>query len=94
METIQVQVSSDLARRLGPHTRELPQILEWGLHHIEAEQQQLTVALRQAGAIGPEPDQVAQYLEQEAEPWIPVQAGGQPASDIIIEERDSRPWSR
>jgi len=92
METIQVQIPSDLARRLEPHYRELPQILEWGLRHIEAEQQQLTVALRQAGAIGPEQDQVIQYLE--AEPWVPVQAGGQAASDIIIEERDSRPWSK
>jgi len=94
METIQVQVPLELARRLEPHQRELPQILEWGLQHIEAEQHQLTAALRQAGAIGPEPEQVAQYLEQQAGAWMPVQASGQPASDLIIEERDSRPWSR
>ena len=36
-ETIQVQVPSELARRLRPHYDDLPKILEWGLRCIEGE---------------------------------------------------------
>jgi hypothetical protein len=35
METIRIQVPSELARRLRRHYDELPQILEWGLRHVE-----------------------------------------------------------
>ena len=37
METIQVQVPSELAQRLRQHYDALPQILEWGLRHLEQE---------------------------------------------------------
>ena len=36
IETIQVQVPSELAQRLRRHYDELPQILEWGLRHVES----------------------------------------------------------
>jgi len=110
METIQVQVSSELARRLLPYRSELPRILEWGLHRIEREtetkteaestrgtmalQKQIVAALHRAGAIGPNPGKVAQYLAgHENRRWMPIRAGGKPASQMIIEERDSRPWA-
>ena len=111
METIQVQVSSELARRLRPYQSELPRILEWGLRHIEREteaktrtelvpealalQTRVLAALRRAGAVGPDPKEMAQYLTgRENQRWTPIQAGGKPASEMIIEERDSRPWAK
>lgn len=36
-ETIQVQVPTELARRLRLHSDDLPKILEWGLRCIEGE---------------------------------------------------------
>jgi len=112
METIQVQVSSELAQRLRPYQSELPRILECGLHHIEREIEEKTraelasgeamalhgrvlAALRRAGTVGPDPEEMAQYLAgRENQRWTPIQAGGKPASEMIIEERDSRPWAR
>jgi hypothetical protein len=38
METIQVEVSPELAERLRNHSSQLTQILEWGLHYVEAEE--------------------------------------------------------
>ena len=111
METIQVQVSSELAQRLRPYQGELPRILEWGLRHVEREteaktrtesapevmalQKRVVAALHRAGAVGPDPEEVVQYLAgRENQRWTPIQAGGKPASQMIIEERDSRPWVR
>lgn len=111
METIKVQVSSELAQRLRPYQSELPRILEWGLRHIEKEMEEETraelapeavalqtrvlAALRRVGAIGPDPEEMAQYLAgYENQHWTPIQAGGKPASEMIVEERDSRPWAR
>jgi hypothetical protein len=110
-EIIQIPVSSELARRLRPYQSELARILEWGLRHVETEtetktepesaveamalQKRVVAALRRAGAIGPDPEEIAQYLAQrENQRWAPIQAGGKPASEMIIEERDSRPWAR
>jgi hypothetical protein len=111
IEIIEIQVSSELARRLRPYQSELPRILEWGLYHVEKEteaktrtepapeamslQKRIVAILHQVGAVGPEPEEVAQYLaERENRRWMPIQAGGKPASEMIVEERDSRPWTR
>lgn len=111
METIKVQVSSELAQRLRPYQSELPRILEWGLYHIEQEaeakaktelaseamalQMRVLAALRRVGAVGPDPEETAQYLaRRENQHWSPIQASGKPGSEMIIEERDSRPWAR
>jgi len=111
METIQIQVSSELARRLRPYQSELPRILEWGLRHVEKEtevetgaesapeamalQKRVVAALRRAGAVGPDPEEMAYYLAQrENQRWMPIQTGGKLVSQMIIEERDSRPWAR
>lgn len=78
METIQVNVSPGLARRLQPYQNELSRLLEWGLCHAEetiairpkekpgsnelALQKQVIAALHQAGAVGSEPEITAHYL--------------------------------
>jgi hypothetical protein len=109
METIQIQVSSELAHRLRPYQNELPRILEWGLRYVEevqtteqdrqlkaedlAELKEIVAVLRQAGVTGPEPEVTAEYLATpENRSWKPIVAGGKPASELIIEERNSRPW--
>lgn len=57
-------------------------------------QKRVVAALRQAGAVGPDPEEMAQYLAQrENQRWSPIQAGGKPASQMIVEKRDSRPWA-
>jgi len=57
-------------------------------------QKRVVAVLRRAGAIGPDPEEVARYLAQrENQRWMPIQAGGKPASQMIVEERNSRPWS-
>jgi len=98
METIQIQVPTDLAERLQDHRDELPQILEWGLYHVQQErvqQDQLVAVLRQAGAAGPDLETIAQYLaEPQTRHWMPIPTDGKPASELIIGERDHRSWTR
>ncbi len=103
VEIVQIQVPAELAERLRPYQDELPRILEQGLSHIEAEsvsetmtlQKLVVAALHQAGIVGPNPEEVARYLAgRENQRWMPIQAGGKPASEIIVEERDSRAWAR
>jgi hypothetical protein len=97
METIKVQVSSELAEQLRPYSEQLPQILELGLRHLEQQQaasemqQQTLAVLRRVGATGPDLDTMTQYLaEQTASARRPIKAGGKPASEMIIEERTNR----
>ena len=107
VELIQVQVSADLARRLRPYRHELPRILEQGLRDLEeaqetvaelvpdevALQKRIILSLRQAGAAGPDPKDTVAYLSaDENQNWRPIQAGGAPASEMIVEERASYPW--
>jgi len=100
MEIIQVNVSTRLARRLRSHSGELARIFELGLRQLDetaspkaettdfAAQKQVVAALQQAGAVGPTPEVTAQYLaKRRARSWKPIAAGGQPASQMIVEER-------
>jgi len=104
METIQIQVPSELARRLQPYQNDLSRILECGLHCVEEEMEASTIpapdamalqeravaALRRAGAAGPDPEEARQYLSgRENQRWVPIQADGKPASEMIIAERNS-----
>lgn len=102
METIQIEVSSELARRLRPYQRELPRILEWGLRHVEVKTEtepaptraDVLAALRSTGILVElDPAIAARYragLDQQGH--IPVQVEGKPLSEMIIEERD-RQWT-
>ncbi len=100
METIQIQISAELVQRLRPYQDDLAHLLEWGLRYLEekdttkpeletyVKQKQLMAALRQAGAVGPDIATTANYLAQpDNQNWQPIQAGGKPASEIIIEQR-------
>lgn len=93
MEAIQVQVPAELAQRLRGRYDDLPEILEWGLRHVEAQdqglQKQIEAALRQAGATGPEPEIMEQYIEEQKD-WAPIPSSGKPASEMIVEERKGR----
>jgi hypothetical protein len=109
METIQVNVPSELAQRLRPYQDEMPRILEYGLRYVEGKAEaspakkaeleaiairQIIAVLRQAGAVGPDPEVTAQYLAKRANrSWQPIVAGGKPASEMIVEERDSYLWA-
>jgi len=100
METIEIQVPSELGQRLRPYQHDLARLLELGLRYLEEnkptqpeiepddEQKQLMNALRQAGTIGPDISTTARYLAQpDNQNWRPIPAGGKPASQIIIEQR-------
>jgi hypothetical protein len=106
METICIQVSPELAERLRPYQSDLPDILDRALRQIElgkqteptsggmALQQQVSAVLHQAGARGSNPEEIRQYLtSRENQQWVPIRANGKPASELIVEERKSRPWT-
>ena len=109
MEIIKIPVSYELAQRLRCYENELPRLLELGLRVIKTkktsspetdgdepellQQQRVIKALRQAGAIGPEAEEIAQYLTKpEVKKRQPIRAGGKSTSTLIIEERNSRTW--
>jgi len=99
METIRVQVSSELARRLLPYQDELPCLLEWGLRHIEREaevespplptRQAVLAALRSTGILVElDPAIAARYRTgSDQRRRTPVRVKGKPLSEMIIEER-------
>ena len=49
------------------------------------------MSLHQAGARGADLETVTQYLDSgENQDRVPIQTNGKPASEMIVEERDSR----
>ncbi|MCK5524975.1 MAG: hypothetical protein KAI83_17750 [Thiomargarita sp.] len=106
MEIIKIPVSYELAQQLRSYKNELPRLLELGLRVIKTKkitspvssptllrQKRVIKALRQAGAIGPDAETIAQYLAKpEVKKRQPIRAGGKPTSTLIIEERNSRSW--
>ncbi len=109
MEIIQIRVPSSLAREVLPYQSELPRVLEMGLRQLKKRKtaqvdeagdkdrnalEQTISALQQAGAIGPTPEAVSQYVAtSENRSWNPISAPGKPASQIILDERQSYTWS-
>ncbi len=87
METIQVQVSSELAQQLRFYARELPQILELGLRHWEQqqnEQDKVNQALINTGFIR----HLATKIEEPDAPrQPPPKLPGPPTSEILIAHR-------
>ena len=93
-EVIQIQVPSDLARRLRLHQDDLPRILEQGLRSIEkveaatASRKDVIAALRSTGILVElDPAIAARYRAASKRRSTPVQVPGKPLSEIIIEER-------
>ena len=96
MITIPVKLPDELARRLMPIQDRLPDIIERGLREIEAEAQgslpptarkaQILKALQSTGIVSmPELSSAAKATRHS-----PITVGGQPASEIIIEQRGQR----
>jgi hypothetical protein len=99
MVTIPLKVSDDLAGRLLPLQDRLPEIIELGLRQIKAQadadakaglstsRARALAALASTGIVTlPRP---ATRLQARIR-HTPIQAGGQPASEIIIEARGVR----
>jgi len=107
METIQIQLPSSLVQTLRFYQQELPQIVELGLRLFETQTHLVPAStedkysdsnaamevLHQAGMRGPDLESIARYLATlEVKQRQPLLAGGPSASDLIIEERNSRLW--
>jgi hypothetical protein len=97
MVTIPITVSDELAGRLRPFQDRLPEIIELGLHHIQAQtnahdaetdslvsKARVLAALHSTGIVTL-PD-IAAHLQPRTR-HTPIQADGQPASEIIIQAR-------
>ena len=100
METIQVEVSPELAARLRTHSSQLTQILEWGLHYVEAEEapevksaslerQRALEALRASGLLLKLDRSLAARYQAGVEipRRTPIYVKGKPLSEIIVAER-------
>ena len=92
MVTIAVTLSNDLARRLRPLQNRLPEIIELGLHLVEAHdalgaarttvRADISAALESTGIVTlPEPATRSRVRK------TPIRANGTPASQLIIAER-------
>ncbi|MBU0492512.1 MAG: hypothetical protein KKA73_19980 [Chloroflexi bacterium] len=107
VETIQIQVPTELVKRLRPHHDELPQILEWGLWYLEQvksphtaglteppPRDRVLAALRSTGiVVALDPAIAARYRTHADQPrHTPVPVKGKPLSDMIVEERH-RQWA-
>lgn len=93
MITIPLQLPDQLARQVLPLQDHLPEIIELGLQHWK-EQPQQPVTPRErveqiweaAGLIEPATASNNDLVTRRT----PIEAGGQPASEIIIEQRGTR----
>ncbi len=89
-----LEVSDELAERLTAHQDRLPEIIELGLREVEAgtgpetEMERTQLKLQVLEAL--QSTGVVTLPEQPVGPrsrHTPIQAGGKPASEIIIENR-------
>ncbi len=100
METIQIEVSPELAQRLKSHPDKLTQILERGLHVVEAEKRpaatnvsstrlQILDALRASGLMLELDPMLGERYRVGANKSrrTPVYVAGKPLSEIIVAER-------
>lgn len=94
MVTIPIEVSEELAGQLIPLQDHLPEIIKLGLRHWRKTRQIPLTSRRQAeklwaeaGLIVPLDPAVGQQYPRPRRRQPPVQAGGTPASQIIIEQR-------
>lgn len=96
MVTIPLQLSNDLARRVLPLQDRLPEIIELGLHQmslkkdadedVSAAKQRTLDALASTGIVT-----LPTLAAPERRPRrrrTPIEAGGRPASEMIIAARD------
>ncbi len=89
MSSITIQVPRELATRLKPYRRKLPQILELGLKQLESEskpnrdlRERTIQALKSTGLVHlPQPRKGARRRH------TPLNIPGKPLSEMIIEQR-------
>ena len=95
MDTISLQISGELAGRLLPLKDRLTEIIELGLRHWP-EQEQAPLSPREqaeklweaAGLLVAREPGATYSAAPARRRRKPIQAGGKPASEIIIEQRD------
>ncbi|MCB0190814.1 MAG: hypothetical protein KDJ65_02620 [Anaerolineae bacterium] len=100
METIEIEISSELYQRLRPYQKELAHILELGLGRLEetsplvtatpspASPEQVIAVLHQVGTVGADMTTIVANLNlPDNKSWRPLQTSGQSASEIIIQQR-------
>ncbi len=87
MSTITIEVPKDLAARLRPHRKRLPQILERGLAQMESEptddlRDRTLQVLKSTGLVHlPRPRKGTRRRH------TPLKIAGKPLSEMIIEQR-------
>lgn len=96
MVTIPLQLSNDLARRVLPLQDRLPEIIELGLHQmslkkdadedVSAAKQRTLDALASTGIVTL--PTLAASGHRPRRRRTPIEAGGRPASEMIIAARD------
>ncbi|GAB4418598.1 MAG: hypothetical protein Fur0044_14670 [Anaerolineae bacterium] len=93
MVTILLELPDDLAQRLTPLRDRLPEIIELGLRQWSDAEPALTSRQRveqiwaATGLIVPLDPAIARRYAKSRQRRTPIQAGGKPASEIIIEQR-------
>lgn len=92
MDTISVPLPSELAGRLLPLKDRLPEIIELGLRYLPEQppltpRQQVEKLWEATGLLVAREPGTAGSTAPTHKRRTPIQAGGQPASEIIIEQR-------
>ena len=94
METIVLQIPSDLAEQIRPHRHELDRILRLGLSQLtagetESSRNRTLRAIQATGLIQPiAPGLVSQYAAARRRPRRPpLRLPGKPLNEIIVEQR-------
>ncbi len=94
MTTISLELPDELARRLAPLQKRLPEIIELGLRYWQdtepaelTPRQQVEQIWATTGLIVPLDPAITRHYPTPQGRRTPVRAGGKPASEIIIEQR-------
>jgi len=92
MTTISLEVPADLAQQLVPLKPHLTEILKVGLRYWKPEQsltprQRVEQLWATTNLIVPLNDTMLSFASVQSAQKTPIQAGGKPASEIIIEQR-------
>ncbi len=92
MITIPVQLPKDLAERVRPVQDRLPEIIELGLRQLRRQpiltpRQRVEQLWEDQGLVEPAVRSSVQRQKARRKRQAPIPAGGQPASEIIIEQR-------
>jgi hypothetical protein len=92
MITIPIQLSEELAERVRPLQDRLPEIIELGLRHLREQppptpRQRVEQLWEAEGLIEPAARSRKRGQKTRRKRRTPIAVGGQPASEIIIEQR-------